>query len=171
MSMFLGTTSGTAGVGIQCYATDLRIRAKWAMLDYFDEQRTGRPWHSTFSYATPWWPKSACFGIGCEEWSSADSGYEDPELTSGAVAAMGFVGYSRDAYGTVLGGCTMKLFKTVDGGYPNTKDVKVYEVVSNTTTGFYSLYTPYHPDTHYIVSFKAGSPDVQGVTVNTLIGA
>jgi hypothetical protein len=96
---------------------------------------------------------------------------DHPDLNTGTSSSMAFVGYSRDAYGSILPGCTMKLFKTTDGSYPNTTDVKIAETTSDPVTGFYTLYTPYYPDTHYIVSFKTGTPNVQGVTVNTLIGA
>jgi hypothetical protein len=169
MSMFLGTTSGTAGVGIQCCANDTRIVAERYDDDWCQEIPKASAWNNT-QYLSEFWPGNGGMDASGNEMLSA-VWRDRPCMNSGAVAAVGFVGYSRDAYGSVLGGCTMKLFKTADGSYPNTKDTKVYEVVSDATTGWYSLYTPYYPDTHYIVSFKTGTPDVQGVTVNTLIGA
>ena len=168
MSMFLGTTSDTNGLGIQCCANDTRLHPEWYDDDWCSDIPKASAWNIT-GYLTEYWPGRTGLDASGGEWL-APIWHDRPDMNTGAVAAMGFVGYSRDAYGSILGGCTMKLFKTADGSYPATKDTKVYEVVSD-STGWYSLYTPYHPDTHYIVSFKAGSPDVQGVTVNTLIGA
>ncbi len=70
-------------------------------------------------------------------------------------------GISRDANGAALAGCTVKLFRTVD-------DSLVNQATSD-ANGIYT--TPASPlFTHYVVSYKSGSPDVAGTTVNTLTG-
>jgi len=38
-------------------------------------------------------------------------------------------------------------------------------------SGNFLVSTAYYPDTHYIVAHKTGSPDIDGVTPNTLVGA
>lgn len=169
MSMFLGTTSGTAGVGIQCYANDIRLHSEWYDMEWTVEVDASDAWNYT-GYRTDFWPGNGGLDASGGEWLRG-VWMDHPDLNTGASSLMAFVGYSRDAYGSILPGCTMKLFKTNDGSLPNSTDMKVSETVSDATTGFYTLYTPYYPDQHYIVSFKSGTPNVQGVTVNTLIGA
>lgn len=168
MSSFIGTPSGV-GFGQWLTRDDTRLRATAYNDDIYLHVRKTEPFHHA-GFTSPWWPGNGGLDASGGEWLEP-VWFEEPEKNSGAVAALGIVGISRDAYGSVLGGVTVKLFKTANGSYPNTKDTKVYETVSDAVTGFYSLYTPYYPDTHYIVSYKAGTPDVQGVTVNTLIGA
>jgi hypothetical protein len=83
-----------------------------------------------------------------------------------------FAGVTRDAYGSILVSCNVKLLKTADGAYGlGGKDKILDETTSDAVTGAFQLMSNWYPDTHYIVSYKAGTPDVQGTTVNTLIGA
>lgn len=120
-------------------------------------------------YKSPWWPGSTGFDSSGNEWLTT-VWYLQPEKNSGAVSKMAFTGVTRDVNGSVLGSCVVKLYKTSDS--PNAgKDTLLYEVTSDATTGAFIVYTPFYPDTHYMVSYKAGSPDVEGTTVNTLIGA
>lgn len=69
------------------------------------------------------------------------------------------VGTSRDSAGAVLGSCIIQGFLTAG-------DVYVGEVTSD-SGGYFELPTPY-TGAHYLVAYKAGSPDVTGATVNTL---
>lgn len=127
-----------------------------------------------YSFRTPWWPRSALDATGGEmigDMMGSNACRDLPVLNSGAVAKVAFAGVSRDAYGSILVGCTVKLFKTADGSYPGSKDLKMDEVISDLTTGAFVLFSPWYPDTHYIVSYKAETPDVMGCSVNTLIGA
>ena len=119
------------------------------------------------SYANDFWPRGAGLigdlsvdvGLldGSEIW------YHRMELVSGQTSAYSFAGVTRDAYGSPLGGATVKLYHTAD-------DVRVDASVSD-ASGNYVLYTPYYPDAHYIVMYKVGVPDLMGTTVNTLIGS
>ena len=70
-------------------------------------------------------------------------------------------GVSRSASGAVLPGATVKAFRTSD-------DIKVSQTVSG-LDGTYVL-TVLNLHQHYLVSYKAGSPDVYGTTVNNLVG-
>lgn len=72
-------------------------------------------------------------------------------------------GVTKDSTGAVLGSCDVHLFRTED-------DVEVDQVVSDATTGAYEFRGVAGGRDYYIVAYKAGSPDVAGTTVNTLIG-
>ena len=72
-------------------------------------------------------------------------------------------GVTRDSAGTILGGCTVRLFKTADNAF-------VDSVTSDATTGAYSFTTAGLSEAYYVVAYKAGSPDVAGTSLNTLIG-
>lgn len=77
----------------------------------------------------------------------------------------GFVtisGITRDTNSVVLGSVTVQLFRTLD-------DLLMDQRTSDPNSGEYSVYTP-DTGNHYIVAYKAGSPDVAGTTVNTLVG-
>jgi hypothetical protein len=72
-------------------------------------------------------------------------------------------GITKDSAGAVLGGCTVRLFRTAD-------DVEVDQAVSDAGDGTYSVGVP-TDDTYYCVAYLPGSPDVAGTTVNTLTGS
>jgi hypothetical protein len=71
-------------------------------------------------------------------------------------------GVTRDSTGAVLAGCNVKLFRTADDS-----------LVSQTTSDANGIYIiPASPALqHYLVTYKTGSPDVTGASVNTLTGA
>lgn len=71
-------------------------------------------------------------------------------------------GVTKDSTGAALGGCTVKLFRTSD-------DVWIATTTSD-GSGNYSFTVPNTATTYYVVAYKAGSPDVTGTTVNTLLG-
>jgi hypothetical protein len=118
------------------------------------------------AFTSPWWPGSGFIGERGADVAVIDTHpkwYEFPDVTAGMNTRYGVQGVTRDAYGSPLGGCTMKLFRTSD-------DSLVATTVSD-PVGNYLLSTPYYPDAHYVVMYKTGSPDVTGASVNTLIGA
>lgn len=169
MSGFIGTPSGV-GLGQWLMQDDVRL---WPRFDVhagiFYYILPTEPFHHD-GFSTGWWPGNGGLDAGGGEWLEP-TWQLLPELYSGAVSKMAIIGVTRDAGGTALGGCTVKCYKTADGAYPGTKDMLIYEAVSDINTGDFAVYTQYYPDTHYLVSYKAGSPDVEGTTVNTLIGA
>lgn len=119
-----------------------------------------------FAYWTAWWPRTRFAGdlatdIGV--WKRVPN-RAVPWRTGGTNSRFGIVGVTRDAYGSVLGSCTVRLFRTSD-------DVEVDQTTSDPNTGAFLASTPYYPDAHYLVAYKTGSPDVAGTSVNTLIGA
>lgn len=169
MSQFLGTTSGTNGLGIQCAANDIRLVAGWYDNDAFKEVAEDEPW-ALDGFRSPWWPRGMQLDASGDEMREA-IWCDRPELNSGAVAAMGITGYTRDAYGSIVTSATVKLFNTSTVGNV-AKDTMLSEATSDPTTGFYQLYTPFYSETtHYIVCFKSGTPNIQGVTVNNLVSA
>lgn len=70
-------------------------------------------------------------------------------------------GVTRDSAGATLGNCTVHLFNTIN-------DIEIAEMVSD-ATGNYSFTIDGNGQQRYAVAYLAGSPDVAGTTVNTLI--
>lgn len=168
MSSFFGSASGgTAGFASQFQKDDKRL-----MCSIHQQEFHLSPMHvnNGESFRTPWWPRSAIDASGGEMIDVLPQTWELPMMYSGAVAKLVFVGVSRDANGSILPSSTMKLFKTADNGYPDSKDRILDTVVSDATSGAFTLTTPY-VEAHYITLVKDGSPSVQGISVNTLLGA
>lgn len=69
-------------------------------------------------------------------------------------------GITRDSTGTVLPNCIVK-------GYVTATDLEVSQCTS-ATDGAFDFCTQY-TGAHYLVAYKAGTPDVAGTTVNTLV--
>ncbi len=71
-------------------------------------------------------------------------------------------GVTKDSTGAVLGSCVVQLFRTIDDGIMD-------EITSNASTGAFEFRSASNPsNTHYVVAYKAGAPDVAGTTVNTI---
>lgn len=87
--------------------------------------------------------------------------YIYPALHHSGMRYYKFTGVTRDSSGAVLGNAIVQLIHTSD-------DALIQQTTSD-ASGNYELYSPYS-DGHYIVGYKAGSPDVAGTTVNTLTG-
>lgn len=71
-------------------------------------------------------------------------------------------GLTKNAAGAALGSCAVKLFRSSDDA-----------LISSTTSdgsGNYSLTVANNTTQYYVMAYKAGSPDVAGVTVNTIVG-
>lgn len=78
----------------------------------------------------------------------------------GAPGMLKIRGTTRDSSGNPLGNCIVQGFRTSD-------DLYVGEVTSD-SAGYFELPTPYSGTNHYLLAYKAGSPDIAGSTVNTL---
>ena len=147
-----------------------RIEAKDQRIDFFpfriDLLSGWVDFSGMVSFQNCFWPGNGGL-IGA---SGAEFGVEDsavwwfaPSFTSGTTSRYGIAGVTRDQYGSPLGGCTVKMFKT-------STDELVDTQVSD-PSGNYTVSSPYYPDAHYLVIYKAGTPDVFGTTPNTLIGS
>jgi hypothetical protein len=115
------------------------------------------------SFASEYWPRTGLSdnGNGTTVQLGVSWGFFDS--AAGASSRYGFIGVTRDQYGTAVGSCAVKLYRTSDDA--------LMDSTTSDPSGNFLLSTAYYPDTHYIVAHKTGSPDIDGVTPNTLIGA
>lgn len=72
-------------------------------------------------------------------------------------------GVTRNAGGGILGSCVVKLYQT-------STDQLMETTTSDPSTGAYSFSAVGLSEAYYVVAYKAGSPDVAGTTVNTVVG-
>lgn len=119
-------------------------------------------------FVNPWWPYagnllSGAFGDGDGQILNYAPWWQEPWVRSGCNSRLGFVGYTRDAYGSPLGGCTVKCFRTSSD--------ELVSTVTSDATGFYIATTPYI-DGHYLVVQKPNAvPPVAGASLNTITPA
>lgn len=115
-------------------------------------------------FTTDWWPGGAGINgdvsVDASVYMAVQWGQYDQ--AAGSSSRYVFMGVTRDAYGSPVGTCVVKLMRTSDD--------TVIDTVTSDENGNFQLNTPYYPTTHYIYSHKSGSPDIDGVTPNTLIG-
>lgn len=164
MSQLLGAVS----ILDQVIQADDRRHAR--MVDQFKAEAYAPP--NPFlkaEYRTQFWPGARGLGGGALLGDGGDVNvmnpayWEPPEVTRGCSSRWGVIGVARDQYGSIIVGMTMKLYRT-------STDEMVSTIVSD-GNGAYLLTTPYYPDAHYIVGYKAGFPDIYGTTVNTIVAA
>lgn len=70
-------------------------------------------------------------------------------------------GITRDSAGAALGNCVVKVFRTGD-------DMLCCTAESD-ASGNYAISVDGNSYTRFIVSYKAGTPDISGTTANTLV--
>lgn len=116
------------------------------------------------SFASEYWPGAA------ELFDTADGPSIEQEVrwgwydqAAGSSSRYVFRGVTRDQYGSAVGTCSVLLYRT-------STNVLIDSATSD-PAGNFELTTTFYPDTHYIVAHKTGSPDIDGVTPNTLIGS
>lgn len=158
MSGFIGMTALPPFVsGIQ----DLRLNR----MDFQPKQVFADIWATpSASFETAWWPKGGGFigDLGSDVGLFEASWWGEYDQAAGAASRFGFIGVTRDANGSPVASCTVKLFRTSD-------DALLDTTVSD-PLGNFLLNTAYYPDAHYMVAHKSGSPDVDGISQNNLIG-
>lgn len=130
---------------------------------FVDFNETGSFVVQQLDFRSEFWPRRDCFLGSAGDGILAPTFVDEIDLISGAMSAFGFAGVARDQFGSPIAGATVKLFRTSD-------DVKQDTVVCD-DNGAFTLRTSFYPDQHYIVVHKSGSPDVDGISVNTLIGS
>lgn len=94
------------------------------------------------------------------------------EQPQGEYAQQNFFisGVTRDSTGAPLGYCTVRLFFTAnDSVSGRSADVEAAQTTSDANGNF--SFTVQPGVSYYIVAYLAGSPDVAGATLNTLVGA
>lgn len=85
-----------------------------------------------------------------------------PLRTPTAVYNFHIYGITKDSAGAALAGCVVKLYRTSD-------DALMQQTISG-ADGSYEFRCTSQFFACYIVAYLAGSPDVAGTTVNTLLG-
>ena len=114
------------------------------------------------------WPNLASPGVGFAKSYMAYNIETRPQhfvdarlgLEDEGTLNMSLTGISRDSAGVALGGCTVLLFRTQDR-------TLVAETVSD-GAGNYS-FSVMKGGPFFLVEYKAGSPDVSGTSLNTLV--
>lgn len=95
--------------------------------------------------------------------------WESRPRLGGVASWKHIIGQSLDVNGNPLGTCVCKLYFTADGySGAGSKDT-VWQTKTSDANGNFQFDVP-SSDQFYIVAYKAGSPDVEGTTVNTLTG-
>lgn len=161
MSSLLGGDSGQSGID-QFRANDIRLMPEWIDTDGMMWEAIHDVW-ALDGFRCGWWPGAVGLDASGGEMLSAGS-FDRMEFTSGASGFYGFSGVTRDVYGTLIPGATVRLFRTSDS-------LLVSTVISDPVTGVFMAPTPYWPDAHFLVASKSGVPDVAGTTVQTLVAA
>lgn len=82
--------------------------------------------------------------------------------SNGNQSTLKIKGITRDSSGNPLGYVTVQVFRTSD-------DLFVSQMTSD-AGGYFEAPTPYPSTNHYLVCYKAGSPNVGGTSVDTLQG-
>lgn len=115
------------------------------------------------TFASEYWPRTMLSdnGDGATVRRGVSWGFFDQ--AAGSSSRYVFRGVTRDQYGSAVGTCSVLLYRT-------STNVLIDSATSD-PSGNFELTTTAYPDTHYIVAHKTGSPDIDGVTPNTLVGA
>jgi hypothetical protein len=145
------------------WADDQRAFSPMYAIDWNEMSPIAMRCIPTFDYTTPYWPGGSSFMADADPFSTdIDMSWGRVEQFGGTTSRYAVSGVTRDVYGSPLGGVTVKMFRT-------STDEMVGTTVSD-PAGAYLVSTPYYPDTHYLVFYKAGFPDVFGTSVNTING-
>ena len=155
MSGFVRGTAGISTAWLTSY-TDLRLTRDSSGPIFsrgrLEPWRDGALWPNTRTVGAT----GVMFGGGteCAAWDTVTD--ED-----GSQSRQKIRGFTRDANGAVLGLCVVQLFLTAN-------DQFVRELTSD-PGGYFEACSEYAGQGHYIVAYLAGTPDVAGTTVNTLV--
>lgn len=155
MSQFIGAARPQNIVD----GNDLRIH------DDIGESIYQEEWVDVFgvlTFQTDFWPGNRGFfgDHGTDSPIDYPARARQPHLVQGSFGRFGVRGVTRDAYGSRLGGVTVKLFRTLDDS--------LQASVTSDPEGNYLVTTPY-TDAHYLYIYKAGPPEMYGGSANTLI--
>lgn len=135
----------------------------------FDYRRRGRVAQvDPFRWVTPWPASRICSGdaavpLGICGQVDMDTGWAIRWIKRcrGNGAVKFIMGQCKDAGGNAVGGAVVQGFLTAT-------DAFVTETACD-DKGYYELGTPNRGVSHYLVAYRAGSPDIAGTTVNTLV--
>jgi hypothetical protein len=125
--------------------------------------RQGGYWPSRSGFMCDPADPSGMVCMECCDWGSFASGqYEPQRIGYGGNASLKFIrGQIKDAGGTGVSGAVVDLYVTATKTLERSTTADVL--------GYYEAGTQWaSPITHYIVAYRAGSPDISGTSVNTL---
>lgn len=136
---------------------------------YRGDAKKVRP--SSYTFPKGFWP--ARTGFSCDPSAAPNfifqqclgqynGDYEPISCDSPGTASRKFImGTCKDISSVPVSGAIVQGFRTVD-------DVYVGEITAD-SNGKYEFGTPHVGLQHYLVAYRAGSPDIAGTTVNTLV--
>jgi hypothetical protein len=121
--------------------------------------------HDAYIFQTRWWPRQGQiiggWGAGAvgDFFQNKSPRWKAPFTVRGCNGRLGFVGYTRDQYGSPLGNCTVRLYRV--------SSEEQQAKVTSDANGLYFATTPYN-DAHFLVIHNAAG-DLAGATKNTLL--
>lgn len=168
MSLFLG---GLAAMTPQNQCTQLDalpwfIRSSRRDMSYW--RRGDSQFGSRCKYVTIWpasgfmsGDRSAGFCMFGQDMAECDWWSPLQRVARGNGATKFIRGVCKDSGGNTVSGAIVQGFLTATDAYVGETACDSY--------GNYELGTPYPGAAHYLVAYRAGSPDISGTTVNTLL--
>lgn len=107
-----------------------------------------------------WWPgSSGMLGDAGDVGVTQSTWWGFPWTVSGCNGRLGFVGYTRDQFGSPLANCTVRCIRTLTN--------EIVSTVTSDANGYYIATTPYS-DAHILTVHGA---NVAGASVDTLLPA
>jgi len=167
MSNLLGTNMGQIGQTGILVATDERAWPKWHRWN--SEPLDGIqlvPWLPGVLWSGSGFAGQAgggTFGAFFDDSSGYHSVWDVDLIAGGGQQAKMLIGTTRDSTGVPLANAKVSAYVTSTNQFVGS--------VTSDTGGYFALPTQYGGVAHYLVAFKAGSPDIAGTSDNNLIPA
>lgn len=160
MSRFIGGVDSRRG-GFSTALIDATFTVPVGDVNNFARQFSGDPFREPDDVAG-YWPASVFLGemnLVPMFGNGASAAWSLPQMASGTQrSAKYIIGRGLDVLDLPTG-CVVK-------GYLTASDLFVGATAPD-SNGDFELSTPY-PEAHFLVAYRAGSPDIFGTTVNTL---
>ncbi len=141
--------------------SDDRNRAKMDQFDFDGSRSNSGPWDEGMLWSMSRMGLGGGDGYFGRDFQQSNRFENDVLDVCGGSQQRKLIGISRDSVGATLGSVAIKAFLTAGNIFAGS--------VTSDTGGYFECSTPYAGQAHYIVAYKAGSPDVEGSTLNTLI--
>ena len=166
MSQFLGTLDARMPQ-YQTSLLDLAWFLRAGRIGDSHRVRNECAWGARMKFVTAWPPSLMMSGDRSSGYcaigqDAADFGWWSPtqRASRGNGALKFMLGRCKDGSGNGVSGATVQ-------GFLTETDQFVRETTAD-SNGNYELGTEYPAQNHYLVAYRAGSPDIAGTTVNTL---
>ena len=118
-----------------------------------------------------WWPSRSGFVTDPAASTAAFMNQDMAGHSSGAFEPWSYGDGGTQSLKFIMGRCKDQAGNGVSGatvqGFVTATDVLERETTAN-SDGYYELGTQWAGTQHYLVAYRAGSPDIAGTTVNTL---